>query len=104
MSKYFPNAVGRPKSSQWVKHLAAKYTEEAIESIVKIARDEEVPANVRLAAWSAVMDRAHGKPAQELNANVNVNESSADDVHSRITALVASAIGGTDAEPTGEPH
>jgi hypothetical protein len=105
MSKYFqPNPTGRPKSSAWVKHLAAKYTEDAIRTLVELMNDTEQDGKTRAMCANALLDRAHGKPAQELNANVNVNESTAEDVQSRIAAIVASAVGDADSGPTGVSH
>lgn len=105
MSKYFaPNPVGRPKSSAWVKNLAAKWTEDAIRTLAELMADPEQDGKTRAMCANALLDRAHGKPAQELNANVNVNESTADDVHSRIASILASATGDPDAGSTGETH
>lgn len=69
MSRYLPSdreGPGRPKGSAWVRHLAAKYTEEAITALAEIARDMEQDGRTRLMAWNAILDRAHGKPAQTI--------------------------------------
>lgn len=73
------NPGGRPKDSAWVKHLAAKRTEDAIKAladaleatrlVVSAKGDvvaEEPDHRVRVAAAQALLDRAHGKPAQAI--------------------------------------
>lgn len=104
MSKYFqPNPAGRPKSSAWVKHLAAKYTEEALTTLADIMRDADEDGRTRAMAAQALLDRAHGRPAQEINGNVNVT-SSPDELYEQIAAAVAEFGVQDDAGSTGEPH
>jgi hypothetical protein len=57
-----PNPGGRPKAEGEVRALARLYTAEAVEGILAIAKDPEAPPQVRLAAWSALLDRGHGRP------------------------------------------
>lgn len=59
------NPGGQPKGLTDVRRLAAQHTEEAIGTLVEIARKgRSEPA--RVAAASAILDRAYGKPAQTV--------------------------------------
>lgn len=49
-----------------LKKVAAVHGEDAINTIVEIMNDLEVPANVRIAAASMLLDRGFGKPKMEL--------------------------------------
>jgi hypothetical protein len=51
---------------QDVRDLARDYTQEAIETFVLIMRNHKAPSATRLAAASALLDRAWGKPAQQI--------------------------------------
>lgn len=60
---------GRPKgvpnkATADLKALAQPYTDEALRVIVSIMRKRKAQDNARLAAASAVLDRAYGKPPQ----------------------------------------
>lgn len=106
---------GRPKDSKWVKHLASQRTEDAIRALTE-ALDatrvlispkgevvgEEPDHRVRVMAANALLDRAHGKPSQEVTATViNTNP---DELHERIITALAEVGSIDDAGPTGEPH
>lgn len=56
-----PNRITRP-----VKELAADYSESCITKLVEL-RDTAESEQVRLAATIAILDRAHGRPRQELD-------------------------------------
>jgi hypothetical protein len=60
-----PNPGGLSKRFHELKRRAAEYTEEALEAIAEIARNSKSDM-VRLAAWRELLDRGHGKPAQEI--------------------------------------
>ena len=47
-----------------VRELASQYSDEALEVLVSIMRDEDIDPNARLIAAREIMDRAHGKPTQ----------------------------------------
>lgn len=60
-------AKGRPnKATAVLKAYAGRYTVEAIDSLVTIARDVEMPPAARVGAWREVLDRGNGKPPQAL--------------------------------------
>src|SRR5687767_9831331 len=56
-----PNKVTRP-----IKELAADYSESSIAELVRL-RDKSPDDRVRLAASVVLLDRAHGKPRQEID-------------------------------------
>lgn len=59
--------AGTPnKVTATLKEYAAPYTTEAIDGLVKLARNEKTPAAARVAAWREVLDRGVGKPHQGL--------------------------------------
>ncbi len=53
-------------TSSDVKQLANQYTELAIKTLADICMDFEAGAGARAAAAAALLDRAHGKPGQEI--------------------------------------
>ena len=62
---------GRPpgglnRTAQDVKKQAQGFAAEAIETLAEIMRDDAVPPQTRVAAINALLDRAMGKPRQEL--------------------------------------
>lgn len=50
------------KATRPIREAAAVHCEAALAVIVKLMHDAESPANVRLQAANAVLDRAYGKP------------------------------------------
>lgn len=70
--------VGRPNSAQTIltqaiKERAAQYGYDAIAVMVDMMNDIETPANVRLAAAEKLLDRAYGKPKQEVEMSGEVS-------------------------------
>jgi len=51
------NPGGRPKEVGHVRELAKQYTEEAIETLVMIMRDESAPPRARSAAAETLLNR-----------------------------------------------
>ena len=49
-----------------VKALAGNYTAQALETLASIMNDVEQSAAARVAAANSLLDRAHGKPRQEI--------------------------------------
>ena len=60
------NAGGRPKEIGHVRDLARAHTEDAIKTLVEIRADPTQPAPARVAAATALLDRAWGKPSQAI--------------------------------------
>jgi hypothetical protein len=49
-----------------LRKAAQEYTEAALQTLVAIATDEKAPPAARVAAATAILDRAHGKPVQAI--------------------------------------
>ena len=59
--------AGTPnKATADVKALAGSYTTAALETLAEIMQDGTAPHSARVSAANALLDRAHGKPRQEL--------------------------------------
>lgn len=59
--------AGTPnKATASLKALAGNYTAQALEALASIMNDVEQSAAARVAAANSLLDRAHGKPRQEL--------------------------------------
>lgn len=58
------NPNGRPKADPRLKEMARAKTEDAM--AVLFACLEDPDAKVRMAAANAILDRGHGKPAQDI--------------------------------------
>lgn len=61
------NPSGRPKEIGHVRDLARAHTEDAIKTLVEIRADPTQPAPARVAAATALLDRAWGKPSQAVD-------------------------------------
>lgn len=62
------NPSGRPKADLNIRELAKGYTEEAMATLVEVARNKKASPSARVAAASALLDRAWGKPPQHIEA------------------------------------
>lgn len=74
-------AKGTPnKATASVKEAAQAFTNDALNTLAKIMKNEEQPAAARVAAASALLDRGHGKPKQsmDIDANIAIPKSLAD--------------------------
>lgn len=60
------NPGGRPKALQEVEEAARQHTPAAMEALVSIAKNEEAPPAARVSAASVLLDRAWGKPRQDM--------------------------------------
>ena len=58
------------KATLTLKQMASAYTEEAVNVMVSIMRDPEVPAAVRITAADKLIDRSHGKAKIHIDAVV----------------------------------
>lgn len=65
------NPGGRPKVPNEVLELARGKSADCIHRLDAIAKDPKAPAQARVAANVAILDRAWGKPAQSVDMNVN---------------------------------
>lgn len=67
--------AGRPKgaankATADIKAAAAEYSDAALNVLVTVAKNTKAPAAARVAAANAILDRAHGKPKQSIEAEV----------------------------------
>jgi hypothetical protein len=61
------------KATRALKEVAAQYSEEAIETLVRVMRDPETSAAVKVQAADKLLDRSHGRPALHLEpTHVNI--------------------------------
>ena len=59
--------AGTPnKATASVKAVAGTYTTAALETLAEIMQDGTAPHSARVSAANSLLDRAHGKPRQEL--------------------------------------
>jgi hypothetical protein len=74
------NPGGRPKRPASIEHrrlirdvrLAAReVTQEAINTLAAIMKDQKAPAAARISAAVALLDRAHGRPCQAIDVKVD---------------------------------
>ena len=65
------NPGGRPKVLAEVQELARAQPRKISKRLMEIARSPKAPAQARVAATVAVLDRAWGKPGQSIDMNVN---------------------------------
>ena len=65
------NPGGRPRILEAVRDIARASTTLAIEKLRTIAADTDAPHAARVSAATALLDRAWGKPAQQLSADIN---------------------------------
>lgn len=56
------------KANRELREIAGQYSEEAVATLATIMKDAEAPHAARVSAASAILDRAHGKPKQSVEA------------------------------------
>lgn len=59
------NPLGRPRIILTVRDIAREHTEEAIETLAEIMRDEAAPAAARISACTELLNRGHGRPVDQ---------------------------------------
>lgn len=64
------NPGGRPAEVAGVREAARKFTTDAIQTLAHIMSDETAPHSARTAAAVALLDRGHGRPAQQTDLRV----------------------------------
>jgi hypothetical protein len=68
------NPGGRPKALQEVEEAARRHTPEAIRALASIANNEKAPPAARVSAAVALLDRAWGRPRQDMRVERAVDE------------------------------
>jgi hypothetical protein len=59
------------KATRDLKELAQLYTTEAVAALAEIINSTEAPAKARVDAAVALLDRGHGRPKQQVEAEIN---------------------------------
>lgn len=59
------NPLGRPRVILTVRDIAREHTNEAIETLASIMRNEEAPAAARISACTELLNRGHGRPVDQ---------------------------------------
>ena len=68
---YCRGVRARVRPPPFVRDIARESTTLAIETLRTIAADTDAPHAARVSAATALLDRAWGKPAQQLSADIN---------------------------------
>jgi hypothetical protein len=63
------NPGGRPRVAGHVRELARKHTAGALRTLAEIMEDSTAPAQARIVAACALLDRAYGKPCPDTEYN-----------------------------------
>lgn len=91
------NPLGRPRVILTVRDIAREHTEEAIETLAAIMRDEVAPAAARISACTELLNRGHGRPVDQramlmigaqLNSDRSVREWSTKEIIDRLAYYV----------------
>lgn len=90
------NPSGRPKVPEDVKEAARAHSADAIKTLATIMLDDGQPGPARVAAADKILDRAWGKAAQTIDANVT-----SDSLQRLPTAQLIAALVAADAEAGG---
>ena len=90
------NPLGRPRIILTVRDIAREHTEEAVETLAAIMRDEAAPAAARISACTELLNRGHGRPVDQramlmigaqLNSDRPIREWSTTELIERINDL-----------------
>nr|WP_293854423.1 hypothetical protein [Sphingomonas sp. SCN 67-18] len=57
------------KATQSIREIARQYTDEAVNSLVAVMRDDGEPAAARVSAANAILDRGYGKPSTVISGD-----------------------------------
>ena len=68
--------AGRPpgapnKVTASVREAASVFSDEAVQALAQVMRDDKAPAIARIAASNAILDRAHGRPTQAVEVELS---------------------------------
>ena len=86
--------AGTPnKATADVKAVAGSYTTAALETLAEIMQDDTAPHSARVSAANALLDRAVGKPRQELEPAGNEKEP--------LTVIIREFVKPPDCHPLG---
>lgn len=66
------NPAGRPPVIRDIREAAKQHTRTAINVLIKCMTDHDTPPAARIAAATAILDRGWGKPQQNVEARIGV--------------------------------
>lgn len=72
-----------------LQEIAGEYTDEAIETLANIMRDDKAPHAARATAANSILDRAHGKPKQPIDHELDLSKLTDDQAIALAIALGA---------------
>lgn len=90
------NPGGRPKELKEIQELARKSAPAAIAALAQIAESGE-SESARVSAATALLDRAYGKPVQQIDANINDERQIGDLTGAEIDNRIADALAAIEA-------
>lgn len=96
------NPGGRPKGIGAYRKMLAPYTEESVELLIALMRDED--SRIRLDALKLFQDRLLGRPIQEITGAIGAVAITTDELHARLLEVAGQVGVEDDAEPTGSTH
>ena len=67
------NPGGRPTGYGEIREIARQHTDAAIDTLVTVMESQEASPSARVAAATALLDRAWGRPEQSLKASVGTS-------------------------------
>lgn len=80
-----------------LQEIAGDYTEAAVQTLADIMKDRKAPAAARATAANSLLDRAHGKPKQPVEHDLDLSKLNDDQLSVLALALGASALPGSGA-------
>lgn len=69
------NPSGRPKVDKTIRDLARAHTEDALNTLVEIAKNPKASDSSRVQAAAALLDRAWGRPTQYTESAATIKAS-----------------------------
>lgn len=94
------NPGGRPKELKEIQDLARKSAPAAIRALAKIAEKGQSEA-ARVSAATALLDRAYGKPVQQIDANINDERQIGELTGTELDGRIADALARIEAITAG---
>ncbi len=102
-----PNPGGRPKEVADVRKLARSRTKKAVRVLSEIMESADTPANVRVLAAQALLDRGYGRPTQHSEQarfdTAAMDETTQLDVARRVAWMLELAARKREAKPKPTP-
>lgn len=71
------NPNGRPPAIRDIKEAARTHTRQALNTLVSVMNDTDAPPASRVAASEAILNRGWGKPMQNVEARIDVTDTTA---------------------------